>query len=62
MTVAELKALLEDYNDDMEVVMKPSNSMYVDGLSGAKVRELCSFYGKDRKVLVITSGGQEGSV
>lgn len=62
MTVAELKELLEGFDDDMEVVMKPSNSMYVDWISGAREKELSSFYGNDRIVLVITSDGQAGAV
>ena len=62
MTVGELRELLEDYDDEMEVVMKPSNSMYVDGFSGAREKELRSFYGEDRMVLVLTSSGQEGAV
>lgn len=62
MTVRELIEELECFDDDMEVVMKPSNSMYVDGISGAETKELRSFYGEDRNVLVITSSGQEGAV
>jgi len=62
MTVRELIDELEFFDDDMEVVMKPSNSMYVDGISGATDYELRSFYGEDRKVLVLTSRGQEGAV
>jgi len=62
MIVKELKSLLEDYNDDMEVVIKPSNSIYVDGISGTKTKELKAFYGENREVLVITSSGQEGAV
>lgn len=62
MTVGELKELLEDFNDDMEILMKPSNSIYVDGISGIREKELIANWGIDRKVLVITSSGQEGSV
>lgn len=62
MTVGELRELLENFDDEMEVVMKPSNSMYVDGISDANIDELRSFYGEDREVLVITSSGQEGAV
>lgn len=62
MTVRELIEELEYFNEDMEVVMKPSNSMYVDAISEADTRELRSFYGEDREVLVLISDGQEGAV
>lgn len=62
MTVRELIEMLEDFDGDMEVVMKPSNSMYVDGISGAREKELRAYYGDDRNVLVLTSSGQEGAV
>lgn len=62
MTVRELIDELECFDDDMEVVMKPSNSMYVDAISGSDTRELRSFYGENREVLVLTSDGQEGAV
>lgn len=62
MIVRELINELECYDDDLEVVMKPSNSMYVDGISGTETYELRAFYGEDRDVLVITSDGQEGAV
>lgn len=62
MTVRELIDELEYFDDDMEVAMKPSNSMYVEGVSGAKTKELRAFYGDNRNVLVITSDGQEGAV
>lgn len=62
MTVRELINELEYYDDDMEVVMKPSNSMYVDGIVETETNELRSFYGDDREVVVLTSDGQEGAV
>lgn len=62
MTVRELIEILEGFNGDMEVVMQPSNSMYVDGIDGASTEELRAFYGENRKVLVISSSGQKGSV
>lgn len=62
MTVRELINELECYDDDLEVVMKPSNSMYVDGISGTETDDLRAFYGEDRDVLVLTSDGQEGAV
>lgn len=62
MTVRELINELECFNDDMEVVMQPSNSIYVDGISGVSTEELRVFYGDNKEVLVITSSGQEGAV
>ena len=62
MTVRELIEELECFDEDMEVVMQPSNSMYVDVINGASTEELRAFYGDDREVLVITSSGQEGAV
>lgn len=62
MTVRELIEELECFDGDMEVVIKASNSMYVDGISGATEKELRSFYGSDRNVLVILPDGQLGAV
>ena len=62
MTVKELKELLEEFDDNMEVVMKPSNSTYVDGILGAREKELRAYFGQNRDVLVLTSSGQEGAV
>ena len=62
MTVRDLIDELECFGDDMEVVIQPSNSMYVDGINGANIKELRSFYGEDRNVLVICSSGQIGAV
>lgn len=62
MTVRELIEELECFDEDMEVVMRPSNSMYVDGIYGVITKELRAFYGEDRDVLVLTSDGQEGAV
>ena len=62
MTVRELIEELECFDEDMEVVMRPSNSMYVDGINGASTEELRAFYGDNKEVLVSTSSGQEGAV
>ena len=43
MTVRDLINELEHFNDNMEVVIKPSNSMYVDGVSETNTRRLKSF-------------------
>lgn len=62
MTVKELKSILNDFDENMEVVTQPSNSRYVDGIRGAKVKGMCSMWGSDRNVVVIASNGQEGAV
>lgn len=62
MVIKELINELKCYDDNMEVVMKPSNSMYVDRISGTETNELRAFYGKDRDVLILMSGGHEGAV
>lgn len=62
MTVRELIDELEYYDDDMEVVMRPSNSIYVDGISIVDTKELRSFYGDDRDVLALMSDGQIGAI
>ena len=62
MKVKDLICELKNFDEDMEVVFQTSNSMYADSIYGAKKKELSSFYGKDRDVLVIVSGGQVGAV
>lgn len=62
MRVGELIDYLENYDEDMEIVMQPSNSMYVDDICDISVMELRSFWGNDREVCVITSDGQAGAV
>ena len=62
MTVKELIYELENFDEDMEVVFQTSNSIYANSICGAEEKELRSFYGNDRDVLVIVSGGQVGAV
>lgn len=62
MTVKELVRDLNCYDPDMEVVMQATNSSYVDYIGYTGIKELGSFYGNDRDVLVIESGGQAGAV
>ena len=62
MTVQDLIYELENFDEDMEVVFQACNSMYADSISGAKEGELRSFYGNDRGVLIIVSGGQAGAI
>lgn len=54
MTVRELKDLLCDFDDDMEVVVKPDNSMYVESINdNFSTREVTAFYGQDFDAVVI---------
>lgn len=62
MTVKMLINELKYFDDNMEVVMASSNNMYVDSISSVDIRELMAFYGRNKNVLVLTSGGQEGAV
>ena len=63
MTVRELIDYLEGYDEEMEVVMKGANSGgYVDSISDFDERELRSFYGNNRDVLVILARSQVGMV
>ena len=62
MTVRELIEELKNFDNNMEVVIKPINSMYVDGINRATTKELKAFYGNNREVLVLVSSGQEGAV
>ena len=62
MTVKDLICELENFDEDMEVLIQSSNNRYADSILGAEKKELISFYGNDREVLVIVSGGQVGAV
>lgn len=62
MTVGELINELEGFDKDLEIVIKPSNSIYAEGIRGTHKVQLRSPFGENRNVLVITSVGQEGAV
>ena len=62
MTVKDLICELENFDEDMEVLIQSSNNRYADSIFGAAEKELRSFYGNDREVLVIVSSGQAGAV
>lgn len=47
MTVGELIDELKCYDPDKEVVIKPSNSMYVDTIGSVDTGELRAFWGND---------------
>ena len=62
MKVKTLIEELENYDGDMEVVMGSTNSMYVNSILNARKKELRSFWGKDRDVLVLVAEDQVGAV
>lgn len=59
MTVGRLKAMLEEYDDDKEIVFQPTNSIYGEIIGGIEEDSgVAAFYGKDFKALVLESYGQ----
>lgn len=63
MTVRELKEMLEDYNDDMRIVIQPLNSRYAESIYGiVEDKRIAAFYGSDYKALVLECYEQVGSV
>lgn len=65
MTVRELIDMLENFDDDMEVRIGMTQNYGTDfAMSIRDVEEynVNAFYGKDYKAVVITEGGQCGSV
>lgn len=64
MTVRELKRMLDDYNEDMEIVFQPSGGAYGEYI-GHVIEEgkgIASFRGTDYRALILTSDGQCGEV
>lgn len=63
MTVKELKAILDEIPQNMEIVFKPQNSDYVEDFSSSyKTKEVRSFWGSDFNSIVICSDGQAGMI
>lgn len=62
MTVADLISELECYDEDMEVIIKGSNSMYVDSIRTTMESEVRAFYGDDWSAVVICGDEQVGAV
>ena len=62
MKVKELIRELENYDDDTEVVIKVSNSMYVDSIEEINEDEVRAFYGDDYFSIVLYGGQQVGAV
>ena len=63
MTVRELKRMLNDYDEHMEIVFQPSNDTYGERLGYIEEgKGIASFRGNDYRALILTSDGQCGSV
>ena len=63
MTVGELKRMLEDYDEDMEIVFQPSRDTYGERIGYIKEgKGIASFRENDYRALILTSDGQCGSV
>lgn len=61
MTVGELISELEFFDEDMEVVIKGSNSMYVDEVGSTTEMEVQAFMGDDCSAVVICGSQQVGA-
>lgn len=63
MTIGRLKAMLEEYDDDLKIVFQPSNSMYGESIGDIEEGNgVAAFNGKNYKALVLTSDGQCGAI
>ena len=63
MTVGELIAVLEGYDENKEIVFRPMNSDYVESFSyDISENDMRAFWGEDRDVLVVTASDQIGMV
>lgn len=63
MTVGNLKAMLDEYDDDKEIVFQPTNSIYGEIIGGIEEGGgVAAFHGKDFKVLILESYGQCGVI
>lgn len=63
MTVRELKRMLNDYDEHMEIVFQPSGDAYGECIGYIEEgKGIASFRGNDYRALILTSDGQCGSV
>lgn len=62
MTVRALIDKLENYDEDMEVVLRGSHTMYVDSIGAIGTNEVRAFYGNDWEAVVLYSDQQVGAV
>lgn len=63
MTVKELKSILDEIPQNMEIVFKPQNSDYVEDFSpNYKTKEVRRFWGADSNMIILCSDGQIGMI
>ena len=66
MTVRDLIDALEDFDEDMEVrigmIQNYGSNFAMDIMCEIEEHNISSFYGDDYKAVVITEGGQVGTV
>lgn len=62
MTVRDLIDELENYDEDMEVVFRGSNAMYVETIGTTGTNEIKAFYGKNWEAVVLYGNQQVGAV
>ena len=62
MTVGELKEILQTYDDNETVFIKPSNSSYVEKTKSIYKKDVRAFWGKDFNALIIQGDAQFGQV
>lgn len=63
MTVGELKRMLEDYDEDMEIVFHPYGTLYGENIGViVEGKGIAPFRGNDYRTLILTSNGQCGAV
>ena len=61
MRVKDLINELKGYDEDMDVVIKPSNSTYVDDIYSTDEDRIRSFHGDDFNAIIIYGSDQCGA-
>ena len=62
MTVRELKSILEDYDENLNVLVKGTNTTYVSSIDDFGKRNVSRFFGEDKEYLILMSENQVGSL
>ena len=65
MTVGELKELLEDFDDEMEVrigIVQRYGTDFANDIDDVEEHRIRAFYGSDYKSVVLREGSQVGAV
>ena len=65
MTVGELKELLEDFDDEMEVrigMVQRYGTDFANEIDDVEEHRIRAFYGNDYKAVVLREGSQVGAV